>query len=126
MSLSTARDVRPSDIIVLEADYRSIGMQEVVFLDQRAQRAPRRARILRRRGDRYAGGKLNEGALTLTTSKMILYANGCFARMVKCPLQKVIGTSFRRFLSAADRTILRPLIKKPGAAGQRQNREVRP
>ncbi|MBI4626941.1 MAG: ATP-binding protein, partial [Verrucomicrobia bacterium] len=31
---------------------------------------------------------MNEGALTLTPDKMILYANQCFARMVKCPLAK--------------------------------------
>ena len=29
---------------------------------------------------------MNEGALTLTTDKMILYANQCFAKMVKRPL----------------------------------------
>ena len=54
---------------------------------------------------------MNEGALTLTADKMILYANQCFARMVKCPLEQVIGGSFRRFLSAADRAKLRPLMK---------------
>ena len=40
---------------------------------------------------------MNEGALTLTGDKMILYANACFARMVKCPLEQVAGGSFRRF-----------------------------
>jgi PAS domain S-box-containing protein len=54
---------------------------------------------------------MNEGALTLTVDKMILYANQCFARMVKSPLEQVIGGSFRRFLSAADRAKLRPLMK---------------
>ena len=34
---------------------------------------------------------MNEGALMLTADKMILYANQCFARMVKCPLEQVIG-----------------------------------
>ena len=34
---------------------------------------------------------MNEGALTLTADKTILYANQCFARMVKCPLEQVIG-----------------------------------
>ena len=55
---------------------------------------------------------MNEGALTLTADKMILYANQCFARMVKCPLEQVMGSSFRRFLSAADRATLRPLLKR--------------
>jgi PAS domain S-box-containing protein len=64
---------------------------------------------------------MNEGALTLTGNKAILYANQCFARMVKCPLEQVTGSSFRRFLSAADRATLRRLIKqssKPGSKTQ--------
>jgi two-component system, NarL family, sensor kinase len=62
---------------------------------------------------------MNEGALTLTAGKMILYANQCFARMVKCPLQQVIGSSFRRFLSVADRASLRALLKRSGPAGSK-------
>ncbi len=34
---------------------------------------------------------MNEGALTLTADMMILYANQCFARMVGCPLEQVMG-----------------------------------
>jgi PAS domain S-box-containing protein len=60
---------------------------------------------------------MNEGALTLTADKMILYANQCFARMVKCPLEQVMGGSFRRFLSADDRAVLRPLLRRPDASG---------
>ncbi|MEI2723375.1 MAG: histidine kinase [Verrucomicrobiota bacterium] len=55
---------------------------------------------------------MNEGALTLTVDKTILYANQCFARMVKCPLEQVIGSSFRRFLSTTDRAALRTLLKR--------------
>jgi PAS domain S-box-containing protein len=62
---------------------------------------------------------MNEGALTLTTDKTILYANQCFARMVKCPLEQVIGGSFRRFLSAEDRATLRPLLKQEGKSGSK-------
>ena len=62
---------------------------------------------------------MNEGALTLTADKMILYANQCFARMVKCPLEQVTGSSFRRFLSAGDRATLRPLMKRPNPAGSK-------
>jgi two-component system NarL family sensor kinase len=62
---------------------------------------------------------MNEGALTLTADKMILYANQCFARMVKCPLEQVIGCSFRRFLSAADRATLRPLMKRADKSGSK-------
>lgn len=45
---------------------------------------------------------INEGALTLTTDTVILYANQSFARMSGCPLEQVMGSSFRRFLSKED------------------------
>ena len=57
---------------------------------------------------------MNEGALTLTTDAVILYANQCFARMVKRPLEQVLGSSFDTFLSAADQAALRPLLKGAG------------
>lgn len=60
---------------------------------------------------------MNEGALTLTEDKMVLYANQCFARMVKCPLEKVMGSSFRRFLSPEDQAIVGNLLKWVGASG---------
>ena len=62
---------------------------------------------------------MNEGALALTADKMILYANQCFARMVKCPLEQVIGDSFRRFLSTEDRATLRPLMKLAAKSGSK-------
>lgn len=62
---------------------------------------------------------MNEGALTLTSDKTILYANQHFANMVKCPLEQVIGNSFRRFLSVEDRTVLRPLMKRVGNSGSK-------
>jgi PAS domain S-box-containing protein len=62
---------------------------------------------------------MNEGALTLTPLMTILYANQCFARMVECPLEQVTGSSFHRFLSAADRTALRLLVKKSAKGGSK-------
>ena len=62
---------------------------------------------------------MNEGALTLTADKTILYANQCFARMVKCPLEQVTGSSLRRFLSAEDRATLRPLMKRSAKSGSK-------
>ena len=62
---------------------------------------------------------MNEGALTLTADQTILYANQCFARMVKCPLEQVMGGSFRRFLSTEDRATLRPLMKRAGQSGSK-------
>jgi PAS domain S-box-containing protein len=60
---------------------------------------------------------MNEGALMLTANKIILYANQCFARMVKCPLEQVTGSSFRRFLSTADLATFRQLLKRAGKSG---------
>ena len=60
---------------------------------------------------------MNEGALMLTAGNTILYANRCFARMVKLPLEKVMGSSFRRFLAGEDQTSLRSLLKRPGRSG---------
>ena len=62
---------------------------------------------------------MHEGALTLTSQAVILYANQCFARMVKCPLEQVMGASFRSFLSTEDRAALRPLLKGTGQSGSK-------
>lgn len=62
---------------------------------------------------------MNDGALMLTVDKTILYANQCFARMVKCPLEEVMGSSFRRFLSPEDRAALRPLLQRGGKSGSK-------
>jgi PAS domain S-box-containing protein len=62
---------------------------------------------------------MNEGALTLTAKGVMLYTNRCFASMVKCPQEQVVGSSFRRFLSAADLTALRPLLQQPGKSGSK-------
>jgi PAS domain S-box-containing protein len=59
---------------------------------------------------------MNEGALTLTTDAVILYANQCFARMVKRPLEQVLGSSFHTFVPPADQAALRPLLKRAGAS----------
>jgi two-component system, NarL family, sensor kinase len=62
---------------------------------------------------------MNEGALTLTADVMVLYANQCFARMVKCPLEQVMGSSFRRFLSAEDWAALEPLVQRAEKSGSK-------
>ena len=62
---------------------------------------------------------MNEGALTLTADKTILYANQCFARMVKCPLMQVIGSSFHRFLCAEDQTALQRLLRRADKSGSK-------
>ena len=62
---------------------------------------------------------MNEGALTLTPRMTVLYANECFARMVKCPLEQVTGSSFLRFLSPANRTALRQQVKQAAESGSK-------
>lgn len=62
---------------------------------------------------------MNEGALTLTKDTTILYANQCFARMLKCPLEQVTGSSFHRFLSASDQTSLKLLLKQAAKDGSK-------
>jgi two-component system NarL family sensor kinase len=62
---------------------------------------------------------MNEGALTLTADKVILYANQRFAHMVKCPLERVTGGSFRRFLSDADRAQFREVLKRTTKTGKK-------
>jgi two-component system, NarL family, sensor kinase len=55
---------------------------------------------------------MNEGALTLAADKTILYANQCFAGMVKYPLEQVIGSSFHRFLAAEVWSAFKPVIRR--------------
>ena len=69
---------------------------------------------------------MNEGALTLSADKTILYANQCFARMVHCPLEQLIGSSLRRFLSAGDQAALRPLLKRNATAGAKIQLRLNP
>ena len=54
---------------------------------------------------------MNEGALTVSAGKLILFANECFARMVKCSLEQIIGSSFRRFLSPEDQATLKSHLR---------------
>ena len=61
---------------------------------------------------------MNEGALTLSSGNMILYANQSFAKMVKCSLEQVMGSSFHRFLSTEDRARLKALLcERSGKSG---------
>lgn len=60
---------------------------------------------------------MHEGALTLRVDSMILYANHCFAEMVHCPLEHVIGGSFSRFLSPEDWAALEPLLQQADTVG---------
>ena len=56
--------------------------------------------------------KMHEGAVTLNECGTILYANSCFANMVKVPLQKVIGTKLKDFIADASKTTFDTLFKQ--------------
>ena len=62
---------------------------------------------------------MNEGALTLTVDNIILYANQCFARMIKYPLEQVIGSSFRRLFSVEDQVALQAHVKRAARSGSK-------
>ena len=52
---------------------------------------------------------MNEGAITMAADGTILFCNRYFADMVKSPQEKVIGSSFYRFISQADRAAFKML-----------------
>jgi PAS domain S-box-containing protein len=52
---------------------------------------------------------MNDGAVTMTSDGTILYCNRRFADMVKSPLEKVIGSSFYRFIPQSDHAAFRVL-----------------
>lgn len=56
--------------------------------------------------------KMHEGAVTLNEYGTILYANSCFANMVKVPLQKVIGKKLKDFIADSSKTTFDTLFKQ--------------
>ena len=57
---------------------------------------------------------MNDGAVTMTSDGTILYCNRHFAEMVKSPLEKVIGTSFCRFIPKDDQAAFRVIQQDLG------------
>ena len=47
--------------------------------------------------------KMHEGAVTLDEAGTILYCNSSFANMVDLPLQKVIGSKFKNFITSSSK-----------------------
>ncbi|HEV2170672.1 MAG TPA: PAS domain-containing sensor histidine kinase [Candidatus Binatus sp.] len=60
---------------------------------------------------------MNEGAVSLSTSGVILYGNSAFARMVGIPLDQIMGTDLAQFVPAQQRESLTKLI----AQGSRES-----
>jgi two-component system phosphate regulon sensor histidine kinase PhoR len=68
--------------------------------------------------------KMNEGAVTLNESGLILYCNSRFAEMVNMPLEKVIGFSFETFVPAEQRIKYNELIKSAWKAECKEEIEL--
>jgi len=86
---------RPSDMMAKEADYRTIGVQEIWFVDlQRKQ-----VRVLRRRGDRYDEQVMRRGVLrSEVVEGFWLKVEWLFKRPLPDELgtlQKLLGSEFR-------------------------------
>jgi two-component system NarL family sensor kinase len=68
---------------------------------------------------------MNEGALTVTAQGVILYANRCFAGMMRRPLEQVLGSPFQQFLSPADKRAFRRILREGGASGTKFHAALR-
>ncbi len=54
--------------------------------------------------------QMSEGALTLSSEGVILYANQTFAGLLQMPLEQVIGSEFLSFVNPAEQPVLTGLI----------------
>jgi two-component system, NarL family, sensor kinase len=68
---------------------------------------------------------INEGALTVTAKGVILYANRCFAGMIRLPLEQVLGSPFRQFLSPADQEVFERILGDGVASGTKIHAQLR-
>ncbi len=68
-------------------------------------------------------GEMSEGALTMTAEGVIVYANRRLAGMLKTPLEKVIGSAVRTWISPSSQPILQSLLEK-GAVEERRGELV--
>lgn len=60
--------------------------------------------------------EMKEGAVTLTADDTILYCNSGFARILRTPLEKVIGTGILQFVFPGSRQVFQSLLEQ-GRAG---------
>jgi PAS domain S-box-containing protein len=57
--------------------------------------------------------EMNEGAVSLAADGSILYSNNCFARMLKRPLEKVVGSSiYSSYIAPANLSMFKALIEQ--------------
>ena len=62
---------------------------------------------------------MSEGAVTLSTDEVILYCNARFAEMLGMPLNQVLGTTLRNYMSPADQQALDAILAQAGTATNR-------
>jgi PAS domain S-box-containing protein len=65
---------------------------------------------------------MSEGALTITTDGVILYANRHLAGLLKAPLEKIIGSPCKNWMSTDNLRLLQGLLK--GADSDRRRRDL--
>jgi two-component system, chemotaxis family, CheB/CheR fusion protein len=58
--------------------------------------------------------QMREGALTLTPDGTIVYANRCFAELLRRPLEEVVGGPLHRFVPEAQRVVLDRALRPVG------------
>jgi PAS domain S-box-containing protein len=63
--------------------------------------------------------EMNEGAATLAEDGTVLYCNGCFARLLETPLERVIGGNVERHLPQHFRPVFRQLLENARLADVR-------
>ncbi len=63
---------------------------------------------------------MSEGALTLTSEGLVLYANRRFAGMLRMPLEKVIGSEINTWFAPESRQILQTLLRKDAVDNRRE------
>lgn len=62
---------------------------------------------------------MNEGTVTLLPGGTVAYSNRGFAEMVRTPLEKIIGSSFVRFLSPPEASLFSSLLEGTGSDGSK-------
>lgn len=67
---------------------------------------------------------MGEGALTLTAEGVILYANRCFAEMVKMPLEKVIGATIHPWIAPGSQPIFQALLSSGVSERRREELDL--
>ncbi len=68
---------------------------------------------------------MGEGALTMTATGVILYANRSFAELIKTPLEKVIGSTIDGWIAPDGQALLQSLLSKAATEKGREQLDLR-